>query len=85
MVFLLIVPSVMIVAIIFVHETAKYFGAEISYIPLAVCAVLSFLIDVAAAKLSAAPGSEYFLKLFALIFVAAVVVTVANSFLEVKK
>lgn len=85
MVFLMIVPSIVIVAVILVHETAKYFDVEISYIPLAICAVLSFLIDIAATTISTAPGREYFFKLFALIFVASVVVTAINSFIEVKK
>ena len=70
---------------ILIHETAKCFDVEISYISLAICAVLSFLVDVAAAAISTAPGREYFLKLFALVFVAAAVVTAINNFLEVKR
>lgn len=85
MVFFMIVPSIMIVAMIFIHETAEYFNEKISYIPLAICAVLSFFVDIAAAGISTAPGREYFLKLFALIFVAAAVVTALNSYMEVKK
>lgn len=85
MVFFMIVPSVMIVAIILVHEAAEYFGKEISYVSLTVCAVLSFLIDIAAAAISSAPNREYFFKLFIIIFIAAAVVTALNRFLEVKK
>ena len=85
MIFLLTVPSVMVVAIILVHETARYFDKKISYISLTICAVLSFLVDIAAAAISSAPNSEYFLKLFIIIFVAAAVVTALNRFLEVKK
>ena len=85
MIFLMIVPGVMIVAIIFIHEAAKSFDVEISYISLTICAVLSFVVDIAAAELSTAPNREYFLKLFLLIFVAAAVVTAVNKFLEVKK
>lgn len=85
MVFLLIVPSIMLVAIILIHETAKYFGKKISYIPLASCAVLAFAVDFAAAQFSSAADKIYFLKLFILIFVAAAAVTALNRFLEVKR
>ena len=81
MVFLLIVPSIMIVAIIFIHDTAEYFNLKISYISLAICAALSFWVDVMAAAISNSPGREYFLKLLGLIFVAAVIVTALNSYL----
>ncbi len=85
MIFLMIVPSIMIVTIILVHEAARYFGKEISYVSLTVCAIISFAVDIAAAAISNAPGVEYFLKLTAIIFVAAAVVTVINNFLEVRK
>ena len=85
MIFFIIVPSVMVLTIILVHEAARYFGKEISYVSLTICAVLSFLVDIAAAAISSAPNSEYFLKLFIIIFVAAAVVTALNRFLEVKK
>ena len=85
MVFFLIVPSIMIISIILIHEAAKYFDVKISYIPLAICAVLSFAVDVTAAEISTVPGREYFFRLFGLIFVAAAVVTVINYFVEVKK
>lgn len=75
----------MIVSVILIHKTAGFFDLKISYIALAICAVLSFLIDVAAVEISTAPGREYFFKLFALIFVAAAVVTAINFYLEVKK
>ena len=71
----------MIVAIIFIHETAEYFNLKISYVSLIICAVLSFLVDIAAAVISNSPGREYFLKLFAIIFVVAAVVTILNSYL----
>ena len=85
MIFLMIVPSIMIVAIIFVHEAASFFNLKISYVSLVICAVLSVLADWAAVEISTSPGLEYFLKLFAIIFVAAAVVTVINNFLEAKK
>ena len=85
MIFLLTVPSVMVVAIILVHETARYFDKKISYISLTICAVLAFLVNTAAAAISPAPDSEYFLKLFAINLVAAAVVTALNKFLEVEK
>ena len=85
MIFLMIVPCIMIVTIILVHEAARYFGKEISYISLTICAVISFAVDIAAAAISNAGGNEYFLKLTAIIFVAAAVVTVINNFLEVRK
>ena len=85
MIFLMIVPSVMIVAVIFLYETSNLLELKISYISLAICAVLSILADFVAAEISTAPGLEYFCKLFALIFLAAAVVTVINSYLEVRK
>lgn len=85
MTFWLTVPVVMILVIISVHAAAKFFQLEISYLTLTICAVLSIVIDVAAAATSTAPNADYFLKLFVLIFVAAAVVTAVNIFLEVKK
>lgn len=85
MIFLMIVPSIMIVTIILIHEAAKYFGKEISYIPLTICAILSFLVVYVAAAISTASNFEYFLKLAAIIFVATSVVTAINYFLEVRK
>lgn len=80
MIFLMIVPSIMIVTIILIHETTK-----ISYISLASCAAISFLVDAVAAAISNTPNLDYFLKLTAIIFVAAAVVTAINLHLEVKK
>lgn len=85
MIFFMTVPAVMIVTIILIHEAAKYFGKEISYLPLIICAILAILVDVAAAVLSTAPDNEYFYKFFILIFLAATFVTALNRFLEVKK
>ena len=78
------VPAVMFVTIILIHETAKYFGKEISCIPLTVCAVLSILIN-AASIFTTAKNDDYFFKLFILIFIATIFVTVLNRFLEVRK
>lgn len=85
MVFFLIVPTIMIVAMILVHEAAKFFNVRISYITLLFCVAFSLLADVVAIEISTSPGLEYFVKLFAVIFVAAAVVTAINNFLEVKK
>ena len=84
MIFFVIVPSVMIVAIILVHEAAKYFGKKVSYSSLIICAVFSFLVDIAA-FFSAVSNRDYFFNLFMLIFVAAAVVTALNRFLEVRR
>lgn len=85
MIFLMIVPGIMIVAVVLVHEVSRFFDAEISYIPLVLCAVLSFVVDIVAVELSTAPGLEYFLKLLAISLVAAAVVTVIDFILEVKR
>ena len=85
MVFLLIVPSIMIVTIILIHEAAKFFDEKISYIPLTICAAVSLAVDFTAAQFSSAADNLYFLKLFVLIFVAAAAVTALNKFLEVKR
>jgi len=85
LIFFMIVPTIMIVAMIFVHEAAKYFKVQISYISLLFCVAFSLLADVVAIEISTSSGVEYFLKLFAVIFVAAAVVTAINNFLEVKK
>lgn len=85
MIFFMIVPSIMLVTIILIHETTKNFNVKISYISLLFCVALSLLADIVAAEISISSGREYFFKLFALIFVAAAVVTGINNFLEVKK
>ena len=81
MIFFLIVPSVMIVSILLVNGILSRLGLKISYGALALAAVLSLLVDLAAAALSPEPNQDYFFRLFGLIFLAAVVVTALNYFL----
>ncbi len=81
MVFFLIVPSVMIISILLVNGILSRLGLKISYGALALAAVLSLLVDLAAAALSSEPNQDYFFRLFGLIFLAAVVVTALNYFL----
>ncbi len=81
MIFFLIVPSVIVLTIFLVHRILNRLGVRIFYPTLAMCVVLSFLVDVLAAMLSPNPDKWYFLRLFALIFVAAAAVTALNKFL----
>ncbi len=84
MTFFLIVPSVMIVSILLVNGILSRLGLKISYGALALGAVLSFLVDLGAMALSPEPNQDYFFRLFGLIFLAAVVVTILNYFLTKK-
>ena len=81
MIFLLIVPAAMILTAAAVLKISSRFGLKIHWGALAVTAVLSLLVDLLAIKLSPVPDKWYFIRLFALIFVAAAAVTAFNKFL----
>lgn len=81
MIFFLIVSAVMGATIFLVLRISNRFGLKIHGGALAVTAVLSLLVDLLAIKLSPVPDKWYFIRLFALIFVAAAAVTAFNKFL----
>ena len=81
MIFFLVVPSVMIATIFLVRKVSTRFGLRIHSGALALAAVLSLFADLLAIKISPLPDKWYFIRLFALIFVAAAAVTLFNKFL----
>lgn len=81
MIFFLIVPAVMILAAAAVFEISNRFSLKIHWGTLAVAAVLSLLVALLAIKLSPVPDKWYFIRLFALIFVASAALTAFNKFL----
>ena len=81
MAFFLIVPSVMIVSILLVHALANRLGLRIYYTTLVAVAVLSFMVDYAAAFVTPAVGREYLLRLGIIIVVVSLLLTFANRFL----
>lgn len=81
MTFFLIVPSVMIVSIFLVHAITNRLGLKIRASALALCAVLSILVDLGAVALSPVLDKWYFIRLSGLILSAAALVTLINHFL----
>ncbi len=85
MAFFLIVPSVMIVSVLFVHALANRMGLRIYYGTLVAAAFAAFAADFAAVYISPAPDKTFFLRLGILVAVAALVLTVANIFFVKRK
>ena len=81
MAFFLIVPSVMIVSVLLIHALAKRLGLRIYYTTLIAVAVVSVMVNLAAATITPAVGREYLLYLGLMILAAAAVLTWANRFL----
>ena len=81
MAFFLIVPSVMAVSILLVHAPAKRLGLRIYYTTLIAVAVVSVMVNFAAATLMPTVGRNYFLCLGIMILVSSFLLTLANRFL----
>ena len=85
MAFFLIVPSVMIVSVLFVHALANRMGLRIYYGTLVAAALASFAADFAAVLISPVADKTFFLRLGILVAVAALVLTLANVFFVKRK
>ena len=85
MAFFLIVPSVMIVSVLLIHALAKRLGLRIYYTTLIAVAVVSVMVNLAAATITPAVGREYLLRLGLMIFASATCLTWANRFLLIKE
>ena len=81
MAFFLIVPSVMAVSILLVHALANRLGLRIYYTTLIAVAVVSVMVNFAAATLMPTVGRNYFLCLGIMILVSSFLLTLANRFL----
>ena len=81
MTFFLIVPSVMVVSIILVYGIANKVGLRMHLSAPIMCALLAVLADLGAIAMSPTPDKMFFVRLGALNFFAAVVVTLVNKFL----
>ncbi|MBQ4404344.1 MAG: hypothetical protein II857_08030, partial [Selenomonadaceae bacterium] len=81
MAFFLIVPSVMIISILLVHALANRLGLRIYYPTLIAVAVVSIMVDFAAATVTPAVGREFLLRLGLMILAASFLLTLANRFL----
>ena len=81
MAFFLIVPSVMIVSILLVHALANRLGLRIYYPTLIAVAVVSIMVDFAAAALTPAVGRAYLFRLGLMILATSLLLTLANRFL----
>ena len=85
MAFFLIVPSVMIVSVLFVHALANRMGLRIYYGTLVAAALAAFAADFAAVLISPAADKTFFLRLGILVAAAALVLTLANIFFVKRK
>ena len=85
MAFFLIVPSVMIVSVLFVHALTNRLGLRIYYPTLIAVMILSFMVTFATSSLTPAIGREYLLKLGLMILAASFLLTLANRFLLKKQ
>ena len=85
MAFFLIVPSVMIVSVLFVHALANKMGLRIGYPVLVAAALASFAADFTAVLISPVADKTFFLRLGILVAAAALVLTAANIFFVKRK
>ena len=81
MAFFLIVPSVMIVSVLFVHALANRLGLRIYYPTLIAVIVVSIMVNLSAAIITPAISREYLLWLGLMILAASFLLTLANRFL----
>lgn len=85
MTFFLIVPSVIVVSIILVHNVTNYVDLKIKYGALFMCAVLAFVSLFTAMEISPNPDQNFFVRLGGMILVSAALVTALNRFLVLRE
>ena len=81
MTFFAVTASIMAVSILLIYKLCRYFGLELKWISLVLCAVFAFGVNGATILLSPFLTPEHYVKLTVLVLVAAALVTLINEYL----
>ncbi len=81
MTFFAVTASIMAVSILLIYKLCRYFGLELKWISLVLCAVFAFGVNGATILLSPFLTQGHYLRLAALVLVAAAMVTLVNEYL----
>ena len=81
MTFFVVTAAVMAVSILLIYKLCLYYGLELKWISLVLCAVMAFGVNGATIILSPFLDQSHYLKLTALVLFAAALVTLFNEYL----
>ena len=81
MTFFAVTASIMAVSILLIYKLCRYFGLELKWISLVLCAVFAFGVNGVTILLSPFLTPEHYVKLTVLVLVAAALVTLINEYL----
>ena len=81
MTFFVVTAAIMAVSILLIYKLCRFFGLELKWISLVLCAMMAFGVNGATIILSPFLDQSHYLKLTALVLVAAGVVTLINDYL----
>lgn len=81
MTFFVITVSIMAVSILLIYKLCRFFGLELKWISLVLCAILAFVVNGATIMLSPFLTQDHYVRLAALVLVSAALVTLINEYL----
>lgn len=81
MLFFLVTGTIMALSIITIYKLCHYFGLELKWVSLALCALLSFAINGLAIAFSPYLDQSHYMRLAGLVIFAAALVTLLNELL----
>ena len=81
MTFFAVTASIMAVSILLIYKLCRYFGLELKWISLVLCAVFAFGVNGATILLSPFLTQGHYLRLAVLVLIAAALVTLVNEYL----
>ena len=81
MTFFVVTAAIMAVSILLIYKLCRFFGLELKWISLVLCAVFAFGVNGATILLSPFLTPEHYVKLTVLVLVAAALVTLINEYL----
>lgn len=81
MTFFAVTASIMAVSILLIYKLCRYFGLELKWISLVLCAVFAFGVNGATILLSPFLTQGHYLRLAVLVLIAAAMVTLVNEYL----
>ncbi|MBQ7499251.1 MAG: hypothetical protein IJU00_15725 [Selenomonas sp.] len=81
MTFFVVTAAIMAVSILLIYKLCRFFGLELKWISLVLCAMMAFGVNGATIILSPFLDQGHYFKLIALVLVAAGLVTLINEYL----
>ena len=81
MTFFVITVSIMAVSILLIYKLCRFFGLELKWISLVLCAILAFVVNGVTIMLSPFLTQDHYVRLAALVLVSAALVTLINEYL----